>query len=99
MQQPDYRDQSEPDVNDETEENGQSVNSESQKQERSQMEQEKEAAQAWVSSMMNNMTATNSCWRPDVFALDKLMTPIQLNLKSVLLIPKQKQKVKHKYRL
>ncbi|XP_013857238.1 protein SOGA1 isoform X2 [Austrofundulus limnaeus] len=52
-EKPDYRDQSEPDVSDETKENGQSVSSESQNQERSQMEQETEAAQALASVQLS----------------------------------------------
>lgn len=66
MQQPDYRDQSEPDVNDETKGDRQAVSNESRNQKSSRMEQEKEIDHALVSSAINNMTATVIFWRPDV---------------------------------
>ena len=60
MQQPDYRNQSEPEVTAEAQENTRPVNSELQNQEASQTEdEEKETDHAMVSSVNNNVTGTN----------------------------------------
>ena len=69
MQQPDYRNQSEPEVQDETEENSQSIRNEMQNQETSQMEQEEKKTDCeTVSSIFNIMKSTNLKMRPEFFS-------------------------------
>lgn len=58
MQQPDYRDQTEAEVNDDIQENGQSDSSELQNQETSQLQHQEEEADGAVVSTSNAQSMT-----------------------------------------
>lgn len=77
MQQPDYRDQSDPDKKDDTYQSSQSISNDMQNRAAGQLEQEKETDRYTVRSIINNMTANNSCWRPNMSASAHLLAESQ----------------------
>lgn len=81
MQQPDYRDQSDPEETDETYKSRQSICNNTQNQDAGQMEQEeKETDHPTVSTVMNNLTETNS--NGDLMCPPQCIKPVYIALIS-----------------